>query len=34
VCYFKIKPGYTYWQNGHGLIVCDVCHQHVQAEKR
>jgi hypothetical protein len=34
VCYFRIEPGYTYWQNGDGLIVCDVCHQHVQAEER
>jgi len=29
VCYFRIEPGYTYWQNGDGLIVCDVCDEHV-----
>jgi len=30
VCYFRIEPGHTYWENGDGLIVCDVCHEHVQ----
>ena len=27
VCFFTIKEGYTYWQNGVGVtLLCDACH--------
>ena len=31
VCDFTINPGHTYWRNGQDLIVCDVCHEYVEA---
>ena len=28
VCYFKIKDGYTYWENKDGIILlCDACYE-------
>jgi len=29
VCEFRLDDGYSYWQNGDGVIVCDTCKDYI-----
>ena len=34
VCFFTIKEGHTYWQNGGGVtLLCDACHDAFHAQR-
>jgi hypothetical protein len=30
VCRFRLEPGHSFWENTTGMLLCDVCHDHVQ----
>ena len=34
ICTEEIANGCTYWEHGQGIIICDVCHEHIQSQNR